>query len=188
MRPTSFVLLIAVVGIATLAAAGAFPSGLQTGGTQTTQDTTAPSATLDDLNWIVGNWRGTRPDDSSVEETWGEPLGDAMVGTFRSVSREGKTRFYEFMAIEQTDAGLMLRLRHFNPGEGLTCWEEKDACLEWSLADARPGRVVFRREVDGQHGDLVMEQTEEKALRIAVDIFREGQKQTLTFDLTPHQP
>lgn len=145
----------------------------------------APAYTLEDLRWIVGDWRGTFGEDSIVEESWREPIGDAMLGTFRWVTND-KTRFYEIIVIEQDPSGPVMRLKHFNPG--LKGWEEKDECLAWPLLEARDGRAVFRRGKGEHTGDIVLERRGDAGLYISVDVVRNGSKDLLEFNFTRHQP
>ena len=142
--------------------------------------------TLEDLRWLVGDWRGTRPDGSIVEESWREAIGESMLGTFRWVA-DDKVRFYEILVIEQDDTGPVLRLKHFN--RGLTGWEEKDEVLAWTLVEATDTKAVFRRG-EGEHtGDIVMELRGEQSdgLYIGVDITRNGEKDVLKFDFTRYE-
>jgi hypothetical protein len=48
---------------------------------------------------------------------------------------------YEFMAIEQTSEGPVLRLKHFHPG--LVGWEEKAHVWNYPLKSWKPGAAVF---------------------------------------------
>jgi hypothetical protein len=57
--------------------------------------------------------------------------------------KNGKTQMYEFLAIEMTAAGPVLRLKHFNPGP--TGWEEKDQIYSYPLVSLRPGEALFER-------------------------------------------
>ncbi|HNV72604.1 MAG TPA: DUF6265 family protein, partial [Candidatus Ozemobacteraceae bacterium] len=73
-----------------------------------------PSASLKDLRFLSGIWRGELHG-GTIEEQWSDPLGVCMMGMFRFV-KDGKPRFYEFMTLEETGAGLELRIKHFHPG------------------------------------------------------------------------
>lgn len=185
MRTSTFSIAAAVLA-AFLAAAVALsrPSTPVTGQSETIRAAPAGAEfTLEDLRWLVGDWRGTRPDGSIVEESWREAIGESMLGTFRWVA-DDKVRFYELLVIEQDDTGPVLRLKHFN--RGLTGWEEKDQVLAWALVEATDTRAVFRRG-EGEHtGDIVMELRGEEndGLYIGVDITRNGETDLLKFDFT----
>lgn len=71
--------------------------------------TPAPApATIDDMAWLEGAWVGTRGEGGaiSMEERWTPPLGGAMLGVSRTVSR-GSMRGFEFLRIVERDGGLV---------------------------------------------------------------------------------
>ncbi len=94
-----------------------------------------PAATLADIAWLEGHWRG-----SSSEEIWSAPAGGAMMGMFRYV-RQDTTVFYELMALVEENNTLALKLKHFNPD--LTGWEEKDEVRVFRLVQRAPNRFYF---------------------------------------------
>lgn len=124
-------------------------------------------ATLADLAWLEGSWRSV--DGAEIfDETWLAPEGDSMSAVSREV-QGGKTRMYELSTIEATDAGPVLRIRHF--GAGLAPWKSEAADTpSWPLASRGdreatfeepsrgfPRRIVYRREAgkDGKPDVLV---------------------------------
>lgn len=123
----------------------------------------APEPGIDDLAFLTGAWAG-EADGESMREVWDPARGDSMVGHF-SIFAEDRAVLYELLAIERTESGLALRIRHFGPG--LTPWAgEADGAMSMTLTDAErtPGgqRAVFedpardfpRRiiyELTGQH-------------------------------------
>lgn len=97
------------------------------------------SASVSDFAWLQGAWAGTFKDDA-IEEQWsGEQCG-TMMGMFRWM-REGQIRFYELILIEPAGDGVMLRLKHFNPG--LVGWEEKEKAVEFALTAWDGKKAVF---------------------------------------------
>lgn len=94
---------------------------------------------VQDLAFLVGRWRGGVAG-GLFDEEWSSPSADSMMGMFRYMEN-GKVQFYEFMTIEATPAGPVLRLRHFDPG--LTAWEDKDAALSFPVASFAENQVVF---------------------------------------------
>ena len=54
-------------------------------------DNKSPKATLADIAWLSGHWRG-EAFGGITEEIWSPPLGDSMMGSFKLVS-EGKNQF-----------------------------------------------------------------------------------------------
>ena len=72
----------------------------------------SPSATLQDVKWMSGNWVVN----SSIgycEENWGVPSGNTMMFCFKMV-RNGTVFFYELGHIEQKDTTILLKIRHFD--------------------------------------------------------------------------
>lgn len=106
----------------------------------------APKASLSDLAWIRGHWRG-KALGGEFEETWNPPLGDSIMGMFKHV-KDGKVNFYEILTIVPDGDSLTLRLKHFHGN--LVGWEEKDKSVEFPLKsisadEARFDGLVFSR-------------------------------------------
>ena len=99
--------------------------------------------TAADLAWLAGRWLGTRAGDE-IEEIWSGPAGGTLMGMFRWL-RGGKVRFFEIITLEPAGAGMVLRLKHFDPG--LLGWEEKDQSVTFDLVALSGGDAVFY-----QHG------------------------------------
>lgn len=99
-----------------------------------------PPATLDDLGFMAGAWRAELGP-MVVEETWLPPRAGNMTGVFRMSGPDG-VELLELMSIEQTEAGLTFRLRHFD--EALVPWaSEIDGPLVANASVPEPGVVVF---------------------------------------------
>jgi hypothetical protein len=54
---------------------------------------------------------------------------------------DGKTTFYEFLALAEEKDGLVLRMKHFE--ENFNGREEKDQSVVFDATDISPGHVVF---------------------------------------------
>ena len=93
----------------------------------------SPKATLTDVSWISGNWKG-KAFGGIVEENWSEPSGDSMMATFKLIS-DGKVSFYEIEIIREVNESLILQLKHFN-GD-LTGWETKDETIVLKITEAQ---------------------------------------------------
>ncbi len=103
-------------------------------------DVAAAAATIADLAFLAGAWRADW-DGSILEEHFTPPRDGTIVGMFRW-GRDGATRLTEHMVIEQADDGVVLLLRHFNPG--LVPWEqEADGPLRFRLEHVEGGQAVF---------------------------------------------
>ena len=99
----------------------------------------SPEATLEDVSWITGHWKG-EAFGGIAEEIWSPPLGDSMMFVFKLVS-EGKVQFYEVGHIQQTAETLLLQLKHFHGS--LKGWEEKDETVDFKLVRIDGNRVYF---------------------------------------------
>jgi hypothetical protein len=121
----------------------------------------SPKATLSDLAWMAGHWRGGEKGDLS-EEVWTAPEKDSMLGMWRYVAG-GKARVFELLAVVMSDSGPLLHLRHFDPK--LVAREEKDKPVVLRLVRFAPGeaewegvgtpealRITYRK--DGEDGLL----------------------------------
>jgi hypothetical protein len=110
---------------------------------------TPPPATLADVRWLTGAWRGTGMG-GLADEMFSEPAAGAMIGTFRLLIG-GKVVFYQFLTMVEEDGSLALKLKHFNAD--LTGWEEKDRFVTFRLVRITPteaffGGLTFRRVGD----------------------------------------
>jgi hypothetical protein len=107
-----------------------------------------PAATLDDVAWLVGAWRGEVVDESfsdafgdSFEEFWNPPSAGTMVGMFKLL-RDGEVAFYELMILAEEAGSLTLKVRHF--GADFSAWEDKDEYADFPLVMADAGALHFR--------------------------------------------
>lgn len=126
----------------------------------------SPEATLQQVAWIRGHWRGEALG-GIAEEWWSPPLGNAMMCTFRLVV-DGQVRFYEIVTIMEKEQSLLMRLKHFD-GE-LHGWEERDETVDFPLVKISRDRVYF--------SGLTFERAGPDSLTVYVDT--DGQ-QELTF-------
>jgi hypothetical protein len=101
----------------------------------------APVRNIKDLAFMSGKWT-TSGEWGDMEENWSEPFGNSMMCSYRCV-KDGKVIFYEFIVIEQTATGPVMKLRHFSPGN--IGWEEKDKPYEYPLMFLEADRARFER-------------------------------------------
>lgn len=123
---------------------------------------------LDDLSFICGHNRGEL-NGTIIDEHWSEVGGDTMIGMFRQI-KNGKAQMYEFLTIEQTASGPVLRLRHFDPG--LIGWEEKAQASAYPLVNWRPTEAAFERP--DRTTRLTFRLTSQSTLEVTLD--RTGKK------------
>ena len=99
----------------------------------------SPPATLADVAWIAGTWKG-KAFGGDTEEIWSEPLGNSMMASFKLVV-DGVVQFYELEIITEKDNSLLLQLKHF--GGDLKGWEPKDETVDFPLVKIEKDRVFF---------------------------------------------
>ncbi|TRD11441.1 hypothetical protein FGU71_05930 [Erythrobacter insulae] len=101
----------------------------------------SPAATLDQLDWLVGQWAGDGIQGAPAMESWLPETGGTMVGTFVQETSGGAIMFTEHMYLMEEGGSLVLRLKHFNAD--LTGWEEKDDMLTFRLVAIEPCAAYF---------------------------------------------
>jgi hypothetical protein len=132
-------------------------------------------ATLADVAFIAGTGTGSMGG-GVIEEQWSAPAGDSMMGMFR-YTKDGRAVFYEFLLIEQTATGPVLRLKHFNPG--LIGWEEKAEVFSYPLVELQPRRAAFERP--DKQTRLIFDGTNGKQLIVTLDQVKNGKRESSTF-------
>jgi len=113
-------------------------------------DNASPPASIANVAWIAGHWRGAAFG-GVCDEIWSPPEGNSMVGMFRLV-KAGKPVFYELMTIVEENNSLVMKLKHFGPD--LSGWEEKSVSQNFPLVrvgsnEAFFNSLTYRRLEDG---------------------------------------
>jgi len=130
---------------------------------------TSPSATLQDVSWISGSWKG-EAFGGITEEIWSPPLGDSMMFSFKLVA-DNKVVFYELGGIRQVDDTLIFQLKHFeNDFKG---WEEKDETIDAKLVKIEENRVYFDQ--------FTFEKINENEINIYVVVEDNGKAEEIKF-------
>ncbi|SHJ49903.1 DUF6265 family protein [Aquimarina spongiae] len=104
-----------------------------------TEGMNSPKASLQDVSWISGYWRG-EAFGGITEEIWSDPLGNSMMFSFKLVIN-GKIQFYEVGGITEENNTLLLQLKHFH-GD-FKGWEKKDETVDFKLVKVEKDRVYF---------------------------------------------
>jgi len=140
-------------------------------------DDPAPNATLHDVSWIAGHWRG-EAFGGQIEEIWSPALGDSMMGSFKMVMK-GEVSFYELMHIQEFEDTLLLQIRHFN--QDFTGWETQNESVDFKLVKLSNDHVYF----DG----LTFERVSSKEMNIYVLTSEAGKTPTeVKFSYYRYQP
>lgn len=98
-----------------------------------------PTATIDDVAWLAGQWRGEGLG-GVVDEAWTPPFGATMAGTFM-LSAADTLVLYEMMALVETNGSVAMWVKHFNPD--FTGWEEKEDKVTFPLVHLAPDALYF---------------------------------------------
>ncbi len=129
----------------------------------------SPKASLKDVAWIAGSWKG-EAFGGITEEVWTAPLGDSMMGSFKLVV-DGKVQFYELCQIREENGSLVLRLKHFN-GD-LTAWEEKNETVDFLLVKLEKDAAYFE--------DFTVQRISKNQINMYVMVSNEGEESEVEF-------
>lgn len=136
----------------------------------------SPPASLRQVEWLSGHWRG-EAFGGITEEIWSPPLGGSMMCSFKLVSG-GKVSFYELVVITEVAGSLMLRLKHFHGN--LKGWEEKDSTIDFPLVKIEGNRAYFE--------GMTFEKTGTNDLTVYVMIGKKGEEQEVKFPYRRYTP
>jgi hypothetical protein len=136
---------------------------------QLAEGATSPNASLEDVFWIAGHWRG-EAFGGITEEIWSPPLGDSMMFSFKLVT-DDKVVFYELGGIRQVDDTILFQLKHF--GNDFKGWEEKDETLDAKLIKIDGNRVYFE--------GFTFEKVSDNEIAIYVLIEEKGETEEVAF-------
>lgn len=133
-------------------------------------DQKSPKATLQDVSWIEGHWKG-EAFGGIAEEIWSPPMGNSMMFVFRLVN-DGKVSFYEIGHILEKNQTLLLQLKHFD--HGLRGWEEKDKTVDFKLVKLEKDIVFFE--------GLTLERTGDDSFKAYVLVSNKEKSEEVLFD------
>ncbi|MGA8036959.1 MAG: DUF6265 family protein [Candidatus Acidiferrales bacterium] len=102
-------------------------------------------ATVADLAWLEGTWRGEWGP-RVAQLVWMAPQAGVMTGAF-SLMETDKVLVIELFTIAQTPTGVELNIRHFTPD--LMAWEKGDP-TRLTLSSFDDKRYEFDNAVDGK--------------------------------------
>ena len=139
----------------------------------TPEDHTPPPASLEQMRWLIGEWRGKGIGDAPAVENWLAPTGTTMVGTFIQQNADGSIMFTEHMYLMEEDGSLVLRLKHFNAD--LTAWEDREGMVTFPLIAAEECAAYFRAltlRCDGKNGLVAAVRMKSAGGEISEMVFR----------------
>lgn len=132
---------------------------------------TSPAATLNNIEWLAGHWKG-EAFGGIAEEIWSPPADGSMMFSFRLLDK-GEVSFYEFGHLIEIDGTLLLQLKHFDPN--LSGWEEKDENIDFRLVKIEENKFYF--------DDFTIERISDKEINMYVEVGEEdGTSNEVTFN------
>ena len=134
------------------------------------ENSMSPKATLQNVSWIAGHWKGVAFG-GITEEIWSPPLGDSMMFSFKLVS-DNKVVFYELGGIREVDETLFFQLKHF--GNDFKGWEEKDETVDAKLVKIEENRAYFDQ--------FTFEKISDNEINIYVVIEENGKSEEVKFN------
>lgn len=112
-------------------------------------------ATVADLRWLEGTWRGEWGP-RAAEQVWMAPQAGVMTGTF-SLMETDKVLVIELFSILQTPGGVGFNIRHFTPE--LNAWEKGDP-TRLTLGSFDNKTFEFDNAVDGKPKKFIFTRTD----------------------------
>jgi len=122
-----------------------------------------PTATLDDVSWLVGNWSG-EAFGNTFEQSWNPASAGSMIGFFKLMDSDAVV-FYELLLLVEEEGSLSLKVKHFNAD--FSAWEEKTDYTNFRFIKSEEDAVHFsgisfyRIDKDTMHGYIVFRSGEE---------------------------
>ena len=129
-----------------------------------------PPATLENVKWLAGHWRG-EAFGGITEEIWSPPLGGSMMCAFRLI-KDNKVDFYELCTIVEDNNTLLLRIKHFHPD--LKGWEDRDVTVDFPLVKVTNERLYFE--------DFTIEKVSPDEINMYVVIQSSGKESEVKFN------
>lgn len=103
------------------------------------QGMASPPATLAEMAWMEGHWKG-EAFGGITEEIWSPAAGGSMMFVFRLLVDDG-IQFYEIGHVRELEGTLWFELKHF--GADLKGWEEKDEVQRFPLVKVGDHNTLY---------------------------------------------
>lgn len=166
---------ICLIAAALISAAPAFAEETTVDIKSLAAGASSPAASIDELAWLAGHWKGSGLGGQS-EELVSPPLGGQMMGMFRQTKPDGALMFYEFYLFAEVEGSLELRIKHFNPD--FSGWEEKEDYVAFPLVAIEDRAVyfdglTFKMTGSDEMRSAVMIDNQEKAEFVYKKVWRE---------------
>ena len=107
-----------------------------------------PAATIDQLDWMTGNWAG-QLGPNQLEENWIATEGGSIAAMVR-MTGSGATSMFEMITIEEVDGSLVLHIQQWDPG-----FEPRtESPQKMELEEITTNSVKFRAVTEGGMSSL----------------------------------
>jgi hypothetical protein len=107
-----------------------------------------PAATIDQLDWMTGNWAG-QLGPNQLEENWIATEGGSIAAMVR-MTGGGSTSMFEMITIEEVDGSLVLNIQQWDPG-----FKPRTAAPQtMELEEITANSVKFRAVTEGGMSSL----------------------------------
>lgn len=140
-------------------------------GANTVSETQAADKSIKQLTFIHGRWTGQSKSGAFVEEYWSAPEGDSMVGYCRFI-KDGKTSFYELLAIVKHAEDIVLRMKHLD-GE-FVAWSDKEEAGDCKLVSSTATEAVFDNGNAQHRVKVTYRKTDANTMHVDVEDTAEG--------------
>jgi len=102
-----------------------------------------PSATVEDISWMTGNWAGNLGP-NQLEENW--IMGEAgSIAAMVRITGDDTTSMFEMITIEEVDGSLVLNIQQWDPG----MVARTDGPQEMELVEITENSVKFKATSEG---------------------------------------
>ncbi|MCY4358141.1 MAG: DUF6265 family protein [Gammaproteobacteria bacterium] len=126
-----------------------------------------PAATIDQLDWMTGNWAG-QLGPNQLEENWIATEGGSIAAMVR-MTGEGSTSMFEMITIEEVDGSLVLHIQQWDPG----FQPRTESAQKMELEEISDNSVRFRAVSEGGMSSLGYSQPDAESFIISVE-FADG--------------
>ena len=99
-------------------------------------------SSITSLSFLTGTWK-TEHKWGEMTEIWSAVESENLMCTFRCI-KDDKVIFYEWIIIESSPSGPVMKLRHFNPGS--IAWEDKEKPHTYQLVSSTANQCIFESE------------------------------------------
>src|SRR5687768_5588828 len=130
---------------------------------------TSPGSKLEQLGFLAGSWEW-QVGNTTMEEHWTHPAGGCMMGLMRQVT-DGKPGIREFLLLEETDAGMVMTVKHVGPK-----FEDiPGRTFQLKLGKFDGKEANFENQGDGSLKSVTYRKQDDGGLYAAIRVDRNGQ-------------